>query len=108
MIRFLLDEHVPHAVARGLQLRGVEVTTITDAALISRSDLAILEFALEERLVLFTQDDDFLRLAAEGTPHAGIVYGRQGKHTIGDLIRLLKLMSDCLDPSEISGQVEYL
>ena len=108
MIRFLLDEHVPHAIARGLRLRGIEVVTIAEAELISRSDVAILEYALEAQLVVFTQDDDFLRLAAAGTSHAGIVYCSQGKRAVGELIQLLKLISDCFESSEMFGQIEYL
>jgi predicted nuclease of predicted toxin-antitoxin system len=108
MIRFLLDEHVPHAIARGLRLRGVDVLTLADAELISRSDVAILEYALEEQLVVFSQDDDFLRLAAAGNSHAGIVYCSQGKHAVGELVQLLKLISDCFESSDMFGQIEYL
>ena len=36
-----------------------------------------LTFALAEGRVIFTQDDDFLRLAAGGKVHAGIVYAPQ-------------------------------
>jgi predicted nuclease of predicted toxin-antitoxin system len=108
MIRFLLDEHVPHAIAHGLRLRGVDVVTLVDAELISKSDVAILDYALEAQLVVFTQDDDFLRLAAEGTRHAGIVYCPQGKHNIGEVVQFLKLISECFESSEMNGQIEYL
>lgn len=37
-MRFHLDEHVDHAIARGLRNRGIEVTTATDAGLLGASD----------------------------------------------------------------------
>lgn len=62
MIRFLLDEHVPHAIARGLRNRGIEVRTATDANLLSVDDELITEYAMTEGYVIFTQDDDFIRI----------------------------------------------
>ena len=38
MIRFHLDENVHHGVARGLRLRGFDVTTTTDAGLLEATD----------------------------------------------------------------------
>ena len=61
MIRLHLDENVDHAVAQGLRLRGVDVTTTTDANLIGATDIEQLSFALGEDRVIFTQDQDFLR-----------------------------------------------
>jgi hypothetical protein len=54
-----------------------------------------------------TQDDDFLRLAAAGEPHAGIVYAPQ--HTaIRALIRGLVLIQRALDADEMVGHIEFL
>lgn len=108
MIRFLLDEHVPHAIAHGLRLRGVEALTLADAGLLTRPDEEIAAYALGERLVVFTQDDDFLKLSAAGTPHAGIVYSKQKRRTLGELVQLLKLLSDCLEPEDMHGEIDYL
>ena len=36
-IRYHLDENVDHAVARGLQQRGIDVTTSTDVQLVGVS-----------------------------------------------------------------------
>jgi predicted nuclease of predicted toxin-antitoxin system len=107
VIRFLLDEHVPHAIARGLRLRNVELRTATEANLLSAPDEEIATYALAEGLVVFTQDDDFLKLSAADVPHAGIVYSKQGSRSIGEIIRFLKLMSECLDETEIRGRVEF-
>ena len=108
MIRFHLDQHVSSAVARGLRLRGVDVTTTHEAGLQDAMDLAHIEYALRERRVIFTQDDDFLRHHQAGVIHAGIVYSKQGARSVGEIVRYLKLMHDCLDEGEMAGNVEYL
>ncbi len=107
VIRFLLDENVPNAIARGLKNRGVEVLTASEAGLLSADDEVIAEFALEEGHVVFSQDADFLRIDSKGTDHAGIVYAKQGTRSIGEIIHFLELMSQCLVPEDMSGQVEY-
>ena len=57
MIRFHLDENVNHAIAHGLRLRGLDVTTATDAGLIGALDGQHVAFALANNRVVFTQDD---------------------------------------------------
>jgi hypothetical protein len=34
--------------------------------------------------ILCTHDTDYLELAASGIKHAGIIFGQQHKHSIGD------------------------
>ncbi len=75
--------------------------------MMSASDEAHLALALREGRVLFTQDADFLRLAAAGVPHAGIVYARQ--HTpLGTVLQGLMLVSQILSAEEMLDRVEYL
>lgn len=107
MITFHLDESVDHAVARGLRLRGIDVTTATDAGLIAASDQQQIAFALTENRVVFTQDQDFLRHHQAGDQHAGIVYSQQGAHSIGEIVRYLHFLSDCLEPQDMRGQLEF-
>jgi len=107
VIQFHLDQHVHSAVARGLTLRGVDVTTTTEAGLQNASDQQHLAFALSERRVTFTLDRDFVRMHHQGVPHAGIVYSKQGARSIGQVIHFLELMSQCLDPKDMMGQLEY-
>ena len=61
MIRFHLDENVHHGVARGLRLRGIDVTTTTDSGLVEATDEGQFQFAVGEGRVLVTHDADFLR-----------------------------------------------
>ena len=107
MIRFHLDQHVANAVAQGLRLRGIDVTTTHEAGLQDADDLALIAYALSEGRVIFTQDADFLRHHSADVMHAGIVYSRQGSRSIGDIVRYLKLMHDCLEEADLAGQLEY-
>jgi hypothetical protein len=104
VIRFHLDEHVAHAIAYGLRLRGIDVTTTTDAGLLGAAD----EFARNEHRVIFTNDADFLCAANQVEPHAGIAYCAPGARTVGEIARHLCLMHDCLSAEEVVGKVEYL
>ena len=106
-IKFYLDEHVSRAVAKGLRQRGADVLTVPDAGMIGASDEEHLARAERESRVIFTQDDDFLRLAAQGHPHAGIVYARQPT-AIGDIIYGLMLIQQVLSPEEMRDHIEFL
>jgi len=58
--------------------------------------------------VLCTNDADYVEMAAQGATHAGIVFGQQHKHGIGDWVRYLELLAVFYQPDEMEGQVEYL
>jgi predicted nuclease of predicted toxin-antitoxin system len=107
-MRFHLDQHVAHAIAEGLRRRGVDVTTTADAGLLDAPDEAHVAFALREHRVIVTQDADFLRLDAADVEHAGIVYARQGSRSVGEMVRFLALMDQCLEEAEFYGRVDYL
>ena len=49
----------------------------------------------------------FLRLAAAGTSHAGVVYATQDR-PIGEIIRGLMLIHEVLEAEEMVDRVEYL
>jgi uncharacterized protein with PIN domain len=106
-IRFYLDEHVAKAVSRGLRQRGVDVRTVTEAELLGASDEKHLEFVQSEGRVIFTQDDDFLRLASRGLHHPGIVYAPQHAH-VRKIISGLMLIYQVLDPAVMQDHIEYL
>ena len=106
-IRFYTDEHVAKAVVRGLRQRGVDVRTVSEAGMLGASDQEHLALARKEGRVIFTQDDDFLRLHAAGAEHAGIVYAPQPT-SIGEIIYGLMLIYQVLDAEDMKGQVEYL
>ena len=107
-IRFHLDEQVNHAIADGLRRRGIDVTTTTEAGLIGVTDEEQLHFAVSQNRVLFTMDDDFLRLHGTGISHLGIIYAHQNHTTIGAAINGLELIWQIYEPDEMRDRLEYL
>jgi len=106
-IKLYTDEHVPKAIVRGLRERGIDALTVSEAGMLSASDEEHPSFARREGRVLFTQDDDFLRLHASGAKHAGILYARQ-QTAIGEIIHGIMLVAEVLDSQEMEGHLEYL
>lgn len=92
---------------RGLRQRGVDVLTVVEAGMPGASDEEHLKRALNEGRVIFTQDDDFLRLHAAGADHAGIVYAPQ-QTPVKDIIRGLMVIHQVLDAEDMHGQIEFL
>ncbi len=107
-IRFHLDENVDPAIALALRRVGIDVTTSQEANLLSRSDVAQLDFAKTESRVLVTHDDDFLILTSLGSEHYGIVYCQKDTKPIGYLIRMLILLYEVAMVEELRNHVEYL
>jgi Domain of unknown function (DUF5615) len=89
-IKFHLDENVSNAVAEGLRRRGIDVTTTPEQNLMGASDPEQLAFAYGQQRVIFTQDDDFLKLHQATVPHSGITYCHQGRRTIAESIHWLR------------------
>ncbi|MEP7235370.1 MAG: DUF5615 family PIN-like protein [Ignavibacteriota bacterium] len=106
-MRFYTDEHVGRAVVHGLRQRGIDVRTVVEADMLGASDEEHLEFARREERVIFTQDDDFLKLHADGVEHAGIIYAPQGS-AIGGVIRGLALIQQVLTSDDMVSHVEFL
>ncbi|NEP84741.1 MAG: hypothetical protein F6K39_45550 [Okeania sp. SIO3B3] len=107
-IKFHLDESVSNAIALGLRRRGIDVTTTPEQGLISVSDPEQISFALSENRVIFTYDDDFLRLHQIGVTHAGITYCRQNTRSIGEIISNLSLLWELVEPEELFGKIEFI
>jgi hypothetical protein len=107
-IRFLLDEHIPAAVAAGLRQKNIEVATVQELGRGGLSDSDQLDFALDDGWVLITFDSDFLSIARESIEHAGIVWSSERKYSIGQLVRALALIHAVLDMEAMKGHVEFL
>jgi predicted nuclease of predicted toxin-antitoxin system len=107
-IRFHLDENCDPRVASGLRLHGIDLTTTAEAGLLGASDEEQLRYAAGGGRVIVTRDADFLRLAAAGAEHAGIVYWRPEARQLGELVRRLVLIWELLEPAEMRDYVEYL
>jgi predicted nuclease of predicted toxin-antitoxin system len=72
-IRFHLDEHCDPAIAAGLRLHGVDVTTTPEARLLGAGDEEHIAYCMATARVVFTQDQDFLRPHATRMEHRGNV-----------------------------------
>lgn len=106
-IRFYLDEQVSKSIQSGLTRRGIEVLTSKEADMLGASDLEQLAFCEQNDWVIFSQDDDFLKLHAAGHNHNGIVYARQ-RTSIGSVIQGLLLIYQVLDMEDMVNHVEYI
>jgi predicted nuclease of predicted toxin-antitoxin system len=107
-VRFQLDEHVSHAVARGLRRFGIDVLTMTEAGLLGTPDVQLLAWARAEGRVVVTHDPDFLLFHQQQIGHAGIVFCAEGSRTIGQMIESLRLIHEVYQPEEFAGRVEYI
>ena len=107
-IRFQLDEHIPNAVADALRHRGIDVLTVAEAGLIGIPDEELLAHALADGRVLVTQDGDFIGLDRRRHPHAGIACSKSGSRTIGQIVAVLVMIYEVLEPADMAGHVEFL
>ncbi len=107
-VRFHLDEHIDHAIARALAERGIDATTTVEAGLRGAEDGEQLAFGRRERRVIVTDDYDFLRFASTSGDHAGIAFCHKGRVTIGQIVEGLSLIHGALAAEEMIGHVEFL
>ncbi len=107
-LRFYLDENIPIQIAHQLKTRNIDVVTVRDLYLLGEDDINHLQLATQQGRVLCTYDDDFLTLAATGIQHAGIVFGQQDNHYIGEWVNWLTLMHSVYTSEEMLNRVEFL
>lgn len=107
-LRFYLDENVPVAIAKQLQGRGIEAVTVRDLGLLGATDSVHLAKATADGFVFCTYDSDYLKMAAEGIEHSGIVFGQQDAHYIGDWVDALSLLHAVYTRDEMCNRVEFL
>ncbi len=100
MIDLYIDEDaMARALVQGLRARGVDVTTVIDEGMSERDDRDQLEYATQQRRVIYTFNvGHFCKLhkdyLAQGNSHAGIIVVYRHRYSVGEQIRrLLKLMT---------------
>jgi Domain of unknown function (DUF5615) len=107
-----MDVHVPSAITEGLRRRGIDVLTSQDDGTRAADDAVLLTRASVANRLLFTQDEDFLKIApnwhSEGKPFVGIAYSHQIGVSIGRLIEDLELLALCATEDELHNRVIYL
>jgi uncharacterized protein with PIN domain len=107
-IRLYLDENLNPKIAEQLRRRGVDAVSARELGALGHADIDHLKRATEMNRVLVTADQDFLRLAAQGIQFAGIVFGVQENHSLGDWVNSLELICFVYEPEEMVNHVEYL
>jgi hypothetical protein len=107
-----MDVHVRRAVTVGLRLRGVDVITAQEDGSVVLDDSSLLDRASILGRVLFSQDDDLLREAAQrqqaGKTFAGVIYCHQLNATVGQCIDDLELIAKVTKPQEWVSRLIYL
>jgi predicted nuclease of predicted toxin-antitoxin system len=107
-LTFHLDENCDPRIAVGLRLHDIDVGTTAEAGLLQASDEEQLAYATAQSRVIVTQDTDFLRLAAAGQEHPGIVFYPAQNRSIGQVIRDVQLIWEVYEPEEMRNRVEYI
>ena len=87
---FYMDENVNRAITVGLRQRGNGVVTAQEDGRAGAPDDEILSRSTELGRVLFSQDDDLLRV------------------TIGECVRDLELVAEATEPQELVDSVLHL
>lgn len=108
MLRYFFDEHIPWAIADQLQRRGIDVLTAQGAGRANKEipDEDQLAFAASVDRVLVTEDRDFIPLAQNQQPHAGIVMLQRPLST-GEYVEYLELLALTTEPHEMRNQLLY-
>jgi predicted nuclease of predicted toxin-antitoxin system len=106
-----MDHNVVRAVTEGC-LNGLDVLTAFGDGCHQESDRSILERAGEPGRVIFTQDSDFLILAADhhacGMPFTGVIFAKHGALSIRKVIDDLTLICHSMSGEEIRNQLIWL
>jgi len=107
-IRFYLDENVPVVIAEQLERRHIKAFTVRDLGNLGDGDESHLTRATAMGCVLCTHDADFIVLATRGVAHAGIVFGQQEKHSIGDWVRVLSRLHATYQAEDCLNRLQFL
>jgi hypothetical protein len=107
-----MDVHIPMAITDGLRRRSIDVLRSQEDGTAEMDDESILDRATELGRLLFTQDQDFLRIAsdrqASGIPFVGIAFAHQQGAGLGRIVEDLELIAACGEPGEFSNKITYL
>jgi predicted nuclease of predicted toxin-antitoxin system len=111
-LKIYTNESVPIAIVTGLQRRGVNATCARDSGNLGLTDPQQLEYAVDNHMVIFTHDADFLTLANEYKSrdrlHWGIIYVHQDKLSLGECIRRLKELAELFELNDFQNHIAFL
>ena len=107
-----VDVHVPASITSALRRRGVDVLTSQEDGTTEADDSCLLERATALQRVLFTQDTDFLRIAAEWQANrksfCSVIFARQVGPGIGEVVDELELFVQAAAENELWNMVFHL
>ncbi len=103
-VSFYLDESLSPEIVTQLSMRGIDIIR----GPLRADDLVHLERATEMGRVVCAEDDDFLKLAAQGKEHAGIIKSVNDKHSIGDWVRFISFVHTLSTADEMWNNVTYV
>jgi predicted nuclease of predicted toxin-antitoxin system len=90
-VKLLLDENLSPAAAVALAADGIDACHVRDRGLLGASDHDVLERAYQEDRVLVTSNvDDFVKLVSAREIHAGIVLLERGGLLRAEQIALMR------------------
>jgi hypothetical protein len=106
-----MDVHVHRAITDGLRSRGVDVLTAQEDGTTRWEDPDLLDRATALDRVLFTNDQDLLRIVPArqrlGVPFAGVIYAPQTS-PLGRVLGNLELCALASDPEDFANGLTYL
>lgn len=100
-------------IIRALRSRGMDVVTALEQGMIRRKDHEHLDFAIQQKRVLFSYNrSDFYNLhthyLSEGKCHAGIILANQQEYSIGESVRRILHLANKKTHADMENQVEFL
>lgn len=106
--KYYFDESVEVAVSVQLDIHGFDVVSAHSLGTLGDSDVNHLTRATEMGRILCTYDDDFLKLAATGVEHAGIIFAQHRKITIGVWIKGIQQLHNRLNAEDTVNAIYFL
>lgn len=77
-MRFLVDNQLPTALARFLAGIGTDAVHVLDLGLAQSGDAELWSFAVKNKLVLMSKDNDFLHFLERTAPDGQLIWVRMG------------------------------
>jgi predicted nuclease of predicted toxin-antitoxin system len=103
--RFLLDENLSPKVGVTLQSEGLDVVHVRDRGLLGATDAVVLERAFQEdRIVVTSNVDDFVRLARTREIHSGIILVEESGLTRDEQLTLVRRALNILQEDSHTGR----
>lgn len=106
-LAFICDEHVKRVFIGELRANGYDVEWVSGDINAGRSDTDLLNYAVENDLVLLTNDSDFLRMHEEYA-HPGLVMYDDQNLSVSEFIGGVNRIARFVPDAELAGTVIWL